>query len=86
MKIAVNKAWGGFSLPHAIADMLGIDSWTSNEEDRANPALIEALEESGDLGTIEIIEIPEEVTDWHIFEYDGYESVWYVLDGKMYNK
>lgn len=33
-----------------------------------------------------IVEIPDNVTDWEISEYDGWESVVYVLDGKIYHR
>lgn len=30
--------------------------------------------------------LPEGVTDWFVTEYDGWESLWYVKDGKLYNQ
>jgi len=47
---------------------------------RADPRLIKAIEKigekeaSGDLASLEIVEIPDDV-DWEIDEYDGWESI-----------
>ena len=30
--------------------------------------------------------LPEGATDWFVTDYDGCESLWYVLDGKLYNE
>ncbi len=56
--------------------------WTnlSDEENRTNPLLIQAIEEigeeksSGRFGEIRIIEIPDGI-QWELSEYDGIESI-----------
>ena len=30
--------------------------------------------------------LPEGVTDWFVTDYDGWESLWYVKGGKLYNQ
>ena len=30
--------------------------------------------------------LPEGCTDWFVTDYDGSESLWYVLGGKLYNE
>lgn len=30
--------------------------------------------------------LPEGVTDWFVTDYDGWESLWYVKEGKLYNE
>ena len=35
--------------------------------------------------SIDII-LPEGCTDWFVTDYDGSESLWYVLGGKLYNE
>lgn len=30
--------------------------------------------------------LPEGCTDWFVTSYDGAESLWYVLGGKLYNE
>jgi len=60
-------------------ETLAIDS----EDDmayRADPGLIAAIEKlgvkeaSGSLACLKIVEVPDDV-DWHIHDYDGYETV-----------
>jgi hypothetical protein len=35
--------------------------------------------------SIDVI-LPEGCTDWLVTDYDGSESLWYVLGGKLYNE
>lgn len=32
---------------------------------------------------IEIVEIPDNATDWRLIDYDGVETLYYVVDGKI---
>ena len=83
MKVAVNKAYGGFGykVPKKYEDMV-----RGFEDDRTNPTLIEFVEthpkQSGD---IKVIEIPDTTTDYTIDEYDGYETLYYVVDSKIHS-
>jgi nitroreductase len=36
-------------------------------------------------GDLEVVEIPDTATDWEIDEYDGWESVVYVVNGKLHH-
>ena len=38
---------------------------------------------SGLCARLKVVEIPDEATDWKIDEYDGSESLIYVVDGKI---
>lgn len=38
---------------------------------------------SGSCARLKVVEIPDEATDWEIDEYDGSESIIYVVDGKI---
>ena len=57
--------------------------WSEYEayKDRTDPLLIQVIEElgsqkaSGDCAHIDIVEIPDDVTDWVIDNYDGIEHV-----------
>ena len=87
MKVVINDCFGGFSVSEKAKEMLGWDS-VYDCESRDDPELIRVVEQLGEeangaYANLEIVEIPDEATDWRIFDYDGAESVWYVLDGKM---
>ena len=30
--------------------------------------------------------LPDNVTDYIVFDYDGYETLYYVINGKLYNE
>ena len=83
MKMVINANYGGFGF--GVAEQY--EDWVRDfdfECDRFNAELVEFVEahpdECGDLG---VIDIPEEATDWEINEYDGWESVIYVLNGRI---
>lgn len=92
MKIAVNKCYGGFSLNQKFLDhvkKLHPNYQEVEPDEHINPFIIEELEKypedaSGDCAYVCIVEIPDEATDYFINEYDGYEEVLYVLDGKIH--
>ena len=91
MKVVINRRYGGFAIPEQYLEQLNLRSEHSYIN-RTDPRLISIIEENG--GTLErikhgptlltIVEIPDEATDWEIYEYDGLETVIYVLDGKLY--
>lgn len=88
MKIVVNRCYGGFSLSHEAAKKLNLDSMWA-EVSRINPALVELVETdpaatSGKHAKLAVMEIPDEVTDWLIDEYDGFETILYVVNGKIH--
>lgn len=86
MKFVINACYGGF----------GINSkWrakncekTCNEDCHKCAKLIHAIEEKGEIvdgnfSKLTVVEIPDETTDYEILEYDGCESLLYVLGGKI---
>lgn len=82
MKLVINKCYGGFSLSKAAYQELGIP-WDGYgfklNQDRANPALVAAVEKLGDVADgkyaqLAVIEIPDDI-EWEIDEYDGIETV-----------
>ena len=91
MKLVINSSFGGFSLSPACAAKLGTDThplW-DGDEIRTNPELIKLVEEdsyaaSGECASLMVVNVPDKATDYMITEYDGSESVIYVLDGKMH--
>ncbi len=87
-KIAINTAFGGFCLTDAALEVcrsggLSIDRYGRDGLrmciSRDHPILIQTIEGLGHkasfYGSVKIVEIPDEVDDWYIIDYDGLESV-----------
>ena len=87
MKIVINKCFGGFAVNDNIVKMLNLESRYDLEDDRTNVKLIELIESgvnvNDNYSDLFVVEIPDDATDYMINEYDGYETVYYVLDGKI---
>ena len=89
MKVVINTSWGGFKIPEEVAEKLGCDRWgyLSNYEaiSRSDERLVEALSNYPNITetALDIVEIPDNATDWRIEEYDGMENVIAVIDGKI---
>ena len=87
MKFLVNKSFGGFGLSSEFLKKYNIDEWRIERDDKK---LIKAIEEYGiinaqdEYAKLEIIEIKEEITDYYIDDYDGFETIYYVVNGKIY--
>lgn len=97
MKLVLNKRFGGFSLSEEACKKLfalGVKEFEDDyweEIDRNNEHLIAIVEHdaesaNGGCAELEIVEIPDSATDWRIDEYDGWETVTYVVDGKLHRK
>ena len=84
MKIVVNKQYGSFRLPEEFAKSQGISPYEDSNKIRTNPELIELVSSDKYQGSLTAIEIPDENTDFHIDDYDGLESIIYVLNGKLF--
>ena len=94
MKVVINVCFGGFGVSKEVYEAMG-EEWDDYgfkfDNYRTDPKFISVVEKLGDKASgscaeLHVVEIPEEATDWRIEEYDGSESVWYVLDGKMHEK
>ena len=84
MKLVVNNAYGGFGLGVAEEFEDFFDKFADEMSDRTDEELVAFVENhSDDCGDLVIVEIPDDATDWEIEEYDGWESVIYVGDGKI---
>lgn len=87
MKIIINRCFGGAGLNKDAADKYnhGEEYWF----DREDASLIAAIENgeniNSDFSKLEVVSIPDEVTDYEINEYDGMESIICVIDGKLYH-
>lgn len=89
MKVVINVCFGGFGLTKEVKKALGIEY--SEDIERTDSRLVEMVETNAvnvadRFAKLEVVEIPDETTDWEIDEYDGAESVTYVVNGKLYHK
>lgn len=88
MELVINRCWGGFSLSEKACEILGLDSPYADVErdDYRLVAVVRLLgdEVNGCHSKLEVVELPFETTDWMVNEYDGMESVIYVVDGKIH--
>jgi len=88
MEIAINTTFGGFTLSKAAIKILQTrnfghltDRYGNVESNniRAHQAIIKVIKELGDEasdeGSVKIVEIPDDVKDWYIDDYDGIEHI-----------
>lgn len=74
---------------HDLYPDYDLDDYQHDDVARTYEPLISALEEFGvdeastSYSSLEIVSIPDEATDYMIDEYDGMESIIYVLDGRL---
>ena len=93
MVFVLNKCFGGFSVSDFAVERLGIpDKYSFNNYD---PLQVDALASliteygsekcSGRSAKLKVVEIPDTCTDYEINDYDGVETITYVVDGKLYH-
>ena len=90
MKLVINRCYGGFSISDKAKKLLGVESNYAFDDYkfRNDNNLIKVVEElgedaSGTLANLRVVTISDEATDYEISEYDGFEDVIYVLNGKI---
>ena len=82
MKIVINADFGGYGcdVSEQYTDL--VDRY---EGDRTNPELVDFVENHpNDCGDLAVMTIPDNATDWDIQDYDGNETLIYVVDGKIH--
>ena len=88
MKVIINVCYGNFGVSEEWARRLGTIAYNTKEL-RYNTELIEAIENGEDVNAsysrLKVVEIPANCTDYEIEEYDGCESIAYVVDGKIHH-
>ena len=89
MKIVVNKSFGGFDISDEAARKLGLSNGY-HIISRFNNRLIKMVEEdadktSGQSAKLRVVEIPDNATDWELNDYDGQETIIYVVDGRIHH-
>ena len=87
MRIVINVDFGGFSLPTEFCKKYNMNEYDDIE--RTDERLIKFVMSHKNsvkvyCGRLVAEEIPDNATDYMIFEYDGAESIYYVLDGKIH--
>lgn len=88
MKVVINTCFGGFSLSKFAVEQLHLKNEYS-DIDRDDPELIELVEKypdmaSGPCAKLKVAYFPDAATDWTIYDYDGAETLIYVLNGKLH--
>ena len=87
MKIIINKCYGGFSVKDEIEEEFRNRLSAYGSDIRTNPELIKMIEEGKDISSnysrLRVVDITDNATDYRIQEYDGLESIIYVVDGKL---
>lgn len=87
MKIILNKCFGGFGVNDDILERLDLENYYDLEKDRTNEKLIRLIEAGVDVDTrfshLVVFNIPDDATDYIINDYDGYETLIYVMNGKI---
>lgn len=88
-EIVLNHCYGGFGLSEFALEELG-DTNEFFDECREDEGMIALIKKygtekiSGNYAKLEIVEIPDYSTDYYIDEYDGMETLIYVIDGKIH--
>lgn len=92
MTFILNKCYGGFSISEFAADKLGLESHF--DFDISDSLMVDALASlitefgsekcSGSFAKLRVVEIPDCATDYQIDEYDGFETIIYVVNGKIH--
>lgn len=90
MKILINRDYGGFGVKKEFLQAVGLGDIFDADcvQVRTHSQLIEWVEQGINIGQtysdLVVYEIPEEATDYYIEEYDGFEKLMCVLDGKIH--
>jgi hypothetical protein len=90
MEIVINRCWGGFNLSKDACALLKCEPYDYDSYNMRNDFnLISAIKTLGSRAdgihaNLVIREIPDESTDYKIIDYDGMESIIYVLNGKLH--
>jgi len=93
MKLVINRCYGGFGVPKDVVKKLGYKDIFDYNVDwnlRGDLRLIKMVEEDpmrfvDSCTELKVVEIPDNATDYEISDYDGLESVTYVVNGKIHH-
>ena len=84
MKYVINSNWGGFSIPEEVKSVFN-KYWNGSDDydPRTDEVLINWVLTHKNETDLKVVEIPDEATDWELNEYDGWESIIAVVNGKL---
>lgn len=91
MVFVLNKCFGGWSLSDWAMEQLGVETHYPTFDEFDVDKLIQLINEygsekvSGRSAKLKVVEIPDTCTDYEINDYDGLETIIYVVDGKIYH-
>ena len=92
MKFVLNHCYGRFSLSDWAKEKMGCSESYRDDPDlyRDDPDFISLVEQypdkvSDDCAELEVVEIPDDCTDYEFIDCDGMESIIYVVDGKIHH-
>lgn len=87
MKIIINTCYGGFGVSEEWAKDHNIKDRYNSDILRHNTDLINAIEAGGKVNApfsrLKVIEIPADSTYYEVEDYDGYEWIACVINGKI---
>lgn len=89
MTFVLNKCYGGFSLSAFAVEKLGVEDEYAFLNELEMDALASLIREfgsekcSGHNANLQVVEVPDTCTDYEIDEYDGFEIMTYVVNGKL---
>ena len=89
MTIVINNCYGGFELSEKAEKMLGLNQLYDDVK-RTDEKLIDCVrklgeEANGYFANLKVVELPDNCTDYEIVENDGWETLYYVVDGKIHS-
>lgn len=88
MKVIVNACYGLFELKESVAETYGLSVYDHGFDVRMNPELIARIENGEDIGSIfsklEVVTIPDDITDVVVEDEDGMENLIYVRNGRIF--
>ena len=84
MKVVINGSYGGYGFEVSEEFRELVYNYESYA-DRTNSELVNFVENNpNDCGDLIIVEISDNATDFDIMDYDGMETLIYVVDGKIH--
>ena len=91
MKLVINNCYGGMTEEHqafrADPDFIKkVEDGFDGDEETVFPGPNGKSFNFGRLEHLVVVELPDETTDYYIENYDGVETVVYVVNNKIYTK